>query len=342
MKKITVYSLSKELGVSPATVSKALNNSPEISAETSEKIRRAAEERGFRPRPMVSRTINICALLQTPNAAASCFSPYTVDVMQGMMDYLQENELEFSLFSDEVSRLNSGLLLRHLGRRNINGAVLINTNEDSAFYAELDANRFPYCSLLTNPGKTVHNLLTIDNTDAACRAVDYLIQTGHRNIAVIVTPSNGVTGRERLAGYKKALQQAGLPVNPAWIITAEHEQDGLEFGHRGTLELFRSRPEVTALFVMGERVALGALHALNRLGLSVPQQVSLLSCDDAPEVSYFNPPLTVMRIPNRKLGYTAARWVHKMIAGDSGREHPVEPWMRGELIIRDSTAPAAK
>lgn len=342
MKKTTIFTLSKELGFSPATISKALNNSPEISSETSEKIRRAAKKKGFSPRQMASRTINICALIQTPNATASCFSPYTVDVMQGMMDYLQENELEFSLYSDEFTKLNSGLLLRQLGRRNVGGAVLINTSEDSEFYTDFDKNLFPYCSLLTNTGKTSRNLLTIDNTDAAFRAVQYLIQLGHRNIATIVTPAHGVTGKERLAGYNKALEQAGITPNPAWIVRADFEQDGLEFGCSGTLNLFRSHPEITALFVMGERVAIGVKHALHQLGIPIPGRVSLIACDDAPEAAYLNPPLTVMKIPNRKLGYTAARWVHQMIMTGVTAELPREPWMRGELVIRDSTAPAQK
>ena len=339
MRKVTIYTLSKELGVSPATISKALNNSPEISAKTAEKIRRTAEELGFRPRPMASRTINICALIQTPAPNSSCFSPFTVDVMQGMLDYLQANDLEFSLYSDEFAKLNSGLLLRQLGRRNVNGAVLINTNEDSTFYDELDKNRFPYCSLLTYAGKNTSNLLSIDNTDAAFRAVEYLIQIGHRAIAIIVTPAHGITGRERLAGYKKAMQQAGLPVNPAWIINADTEQDALEFGHRSTLKLFKNAPEITAIFVMGEPVAIGTMHALNQLGLSIPKQVSLISCDDTPEAPYLNPSLTVMRIPNRKLGYTAARWVHNIITGNNNHEYMQEAWMRGELIIRGSTMP---
>lgn len=342
MKKITIYTLSKDLGFSPATISKALNNSPELNAKTAAMIRNKAEECGFRLRPMVTRATNICALIQTPNASISSFSPYSIDVMQGMMEYLQAHDLEFSLFSDEVVKLNGGLLLRQLGRRNINGAVLINTNEDSTFYAEFDKNHFPYCSLLTNSGKTTRNLLTIDNTMAAFRAVEYLIQLGHRKIAVIVTPAHGVTGRDRLAGYKKALEQAGLPVDPALILQSDTEQDGLDFGHRGTLELFQKNPQVTALFVMGERVAIGAMHAFYQLGISIPKDVSLIACDDVPEVSYLNPPLTVMRIPNRKLGYAAARWVHRMITEKVTDELSREPWMRGELIIRDSTATPQK
>ncbi len=339
MKKVTIYTLSKELGVSPATISKALNNSPELNEKTAATIRKKADEYGFKPRPLATRTTNICALIQTPSAATSCFSPFTVDAMQGMMDYLQENDLEFSLYSEDLSKLNSGLLLRQLGRRNINGAVLINTDENSNFYPELDKNRFPYCSLLTNPGKSAKNLLSIDNEDAARRAVEYLIQLGHRNIAVIVTPAHGVTGKERLSGYKNALKNAGIPPDPALIVKADSTQEPLEFGHRAALELFRANPNATALFVMGERIAIGAMHALNHLGKSVPDDVSLISCDDAPEASYLTPPLTVMRIPNRKLGYAAARWVHQMITDSNGHKYIHEPWMRGELIIRESTAP---
>lgn len=337
MKKITTYTLSKELGFSPATISKALNNSPELSADTAAMIRKRAEECGFRPRPMAFRTINICALIQTPNSNVGCFSPYTVDVMQGMMDYLQENELEFSLFSGAFSRLNNGLLLRQLGRRNVNGAVLINTNEDSEFYDEFDKNNFAYCSLLTNNGKNEHRLLAIDNIDAGFRSVEYLIQLGHRKIATIVTPMHGITGRDRVEGYKKALQKAGIPLDPDLIINAKSEQEGLEFGHQGTIELFKKHPEVTALFVMSERVAIGAMHACTQLGILIPKQVSLITCDDAPETPYLNPPLTVMRIPNRKLGYTAASRVHRMITDTSNLEYCQEPWMRGELVIRDST-----
>lgn len=339
MKKTTIYTLSKELGYSTATISKALNNSPELNVNTAAKIRKKAEEQGFKLRPISTRTINICALIQTPNTDVSCFSPYTVAAMQGMMDYLQEKDLEFSLYSDEAARLNSSQLLRLLGRRDINGAVLINTNEDSTFYKELDKNRFPYCSLLTNNGKTDQKLLTIDNRDIAERAIDYLIQLGHRSIATIVTPAHGVTGRDRLAGYKDALKKSGIPLNPTLITKAETIQEPLEFGHRATHDLFRKNPRITALFVMGERIAIGAMHALNQLGKSIPADVSLISCDDAPEVSYLNPPLTVMRIPNRKLGYTAAQRVHQMITGENGHEEIHEPWMHGELVVRQSTAP---
>ena len=305
-------------------------------------IREKAKEYGFTPRALVARTSNICALIQTPDATSDCLSPYINEVLMGMKQYLEEQDLEFSLFSEEVSKLNGGLLLRKLGRRNINGAVLINTNEDSTFYKELDKNLFPYCSLMANAGGTTHNLLTVDHCDAAFRAVEHLIQLGHQKIATIVTPSHEVTGKERLAGYKKALKKVGLPIDPTLVIRSDYDQDGLDFGHRGTLELLSAQSNVTALFVMGERVAIGAMHALYQLNLSVPKQISLITCDDAPEVSYLNPPLTVMRIPNRKLGHAAARWVHQMITGANGHEVVHEPWMRGELVIRESTAPPRK
>ncbi len=343
MKKTTIYSLSKELGVSPATVSKALNNSPELNPDTAARIRAQAEERGFRPRPMLSRVSNICALIQTPNAQISCFSPYTVDIMQGMMDYLQSHEIEFSLFSEEIKKLNSGLLLRQLGRRGIKGAALINTNEDSAFYEEFERSSFPYCSLMTDDGKPSRNLLTIDNVDVAFRAVEYLTGIGHQKIAVLVTPAHGLTGTQRLEGYRKAMKAAEIEPDENWIVRSYIDEEELDFGYASVLTLFRAHPELTALFVMGDYVAIGALRAFHHLGLSVPGDVSIIACDDAPETAYLNPPLTVMRIPNRKLGYTAARWIHRQIKeGISKSQPPYEPWMRGELVLRDSTAKPGK
>ena len=133
-----------------------------------------------------------------------------------------------------------------------------------------------------------------------------------------------------------------MTVDPELIVTSRRGRDGLELGNHETLTLMKRRPDVTAIFVMGERVALGARHALNQCGLAIPREVSLMTFDDPPEAAYLSPPLTVMRMPNRRMGYTAARWVHEMVTGTAPEEYPCEPWMRGELVIRDSTGPAPK
>ena len=338
-KKVTIYSLSKELNVSPATISKALNNSPELNADTIAMIRQRAEEYGFRPRQMASRAINICALIPNIDQQSNCFGPFTMEVVHGMMDYLLENDLEFSMYSDTYTKMNDGLLLRHLGRRNISGAVLINPPDESDFYTDFQKNLFPYINLFSGPTEPAQNLLTLDNIEVAYRAVDYLIQIGHRKIATIVTPPIGATGKSRLKGYEKALKKAGIPFDPALIWNAEKRQYGLKVGYDAVMALHSTGTEFTALFVMSDNVAIGALRALHLLERSVPDQVSLLTCDDAPEISYLNPPLTVMDIPNRKFGYTAAKRIHHMITDDTHRIAPQESWMRGELIIRDSTAP---
>jgi len=333
MKKTTIYTLAKELNLSPSTISKALNNSPNINAETAALVRRKAAEQDFTLRPFVSRSTNICAVLQTTGIQDNCFTPYTIAVMQGMMEYLQEHELEFSILNDSAEQLNNGTLQRQLGKRNVNGAVLININKDCFFWRELDRHEFPYCSLLTdhcNPQRQ----LSIDNSQAAEQAIDYLLQLGHRNIAVLSTP----IGTKRVNGYRKALERAGLQPNPDYIIQADYEIDGLVFGHSCVTDLFRRKPEITALLVMGSRAAIGAMHAFYHLGISIPQQVSLIAFDDAPEAAYLNPPLTVMRVPNKKLGYSAARWVHRMITGTAGNDIRIqESWMRGELVVRGST-----
>ena len=198
--KVTLKTLGEELGVSIATVSKALANSPEISPETKRRICGKANEYGFKPRPTTARTTNICALIQTPSPEVSCFSPYTVAVMEGMMEYLRGNGLGFSLYSDETAGLNSGTLLRQLSLRNIHGAVVLNANEQSRYYDEFDRMQFPCCSLHTDHRNAGAKRLSIDHTQAAYEAVRYLLLLGHRKIATLVTPAHSQTGRARLQG----------------------------------------------------------------------------------------------------------------------------------------------
>ncbi len=336
-KKTSLVTLGKELGVSAATVSRALNNSHELNADTVARIRKKAAEYGFSTRKMTPRTINICALIQHEKPDEGCFFPYTAEVMRGIMEYLHPRNLDFSLFCDTAAKLNNGLLLRKLSQRNINGVVLINTTKHSTFYDELNQCNFPYYSLFTGPEKINKHLLTVDNVKVAFQSIEYLTQLGHRQIGAIIIAPKERPGRDRLRGYKHALKQAGITFDPALV--CKTEPYGFRAGYEETLALFRSHPEITALFVTGEQIAVGALHAFQQLGILIPKHVSLITCDDAPDIEYLNPPLTVMRLPIRKLGHTAAQRVHQMINGENPNPPTHEPWMEGELIIRESTAP---
>ena len=109
--------------------------------------------------------------------------------------------------------------------------------------------------------------------------------------------------------------------------------------------LFRSvteSPEVTAIFTASGDLAEGTRSALFRKGITIPADISLISCDDSPQAEYFCPPLTVVDIPNFRIGQASASWIHHKIEGDAQPHPPKEPWMQGRLIVRDTTAAPRK
>ena len=337
--RTSIYTLSKEVGVSPATVSKALNNAPGVSAEVRERIRALARKYNFRPRVVPSRSPNICALIQQyPEHRLNLYS-YLSFVIEGIADYCREESLEMSLFLADIEELNRFDIIQELGRRNVDGAIILRSSRESRFVHSLDAAHFPYCSILTGSPARPGRLLTIDNREVACRAVTHLLELGHRKIAALATPSNVQTGQLRLQGYRQTLEKAGIEVDEELICRSDSDLQGLEFGYQAVRQLLKERPDTTALFAFGHQIALGALHACQTMGVSIPQDLSLLTCDDFPGTAYLHPPLTAIRIPNQQLGYMAARQVHRLIRNLPELEVEQHTDLGGELIVRESTAP---
>ncbi|MCX7013242.1 MAG: LacI family DNA-binding transcriptional regulator [Candidatus Sumerlaeota bacterium] len=340
--KTTIYTLSDELGVSAATVSRALANSPEISAELRRKIRRLARERDFRPGVVTRRIPTICALVQQYTDTPLTLYPYLATVVGGVAQYAHEENLEMNLHIAHVDELNRRDLVREFARRQIDGVVALSSSTRSQFFASLDEQDFPYCCLLVDDGRHPHKLLTIDNEKAGYDATRYLLTVGHRRIAVLTTPVHVQTGQQRLAGYRRALREAGVPVDETLARVNEDKHFGLEFARDAVSDLLRRNPDVTALLVMSHNLAIAALHALYRWGLRVPDQLSLLSFDDFPETAFLCPPLTVVRVPNRELAYQAARRVHRLIRGLSDSDTNGAIYLEGELIVRESVGPPRK
>ncbi|MGE4490723.1 MAG: substrate-binding domain-containing protein, partial [Kiritimatiellales bacterium] len=109
-----------------------------------------------------------------------------------------------------------------------------------------------------------------------------------------------------------------------------------------TTRLLDECPEITAIFAASNDLITGARSAIYRKGQYVPKDISLIGCDDSPHAEYFCPPLTVIDIPNIRIGQTAAAWIHQKIDGNASIHPPREPWMEGHLIIRESTGSPQK
>jgi LacI family transcriptional regulator len=344
MKKPTIYTLAKELGTSPSTVSRALNNSPKISETRRREIKELARRHGFKLRDFSPRLTNLCVLVCTGTSEETIFSDYTDQVINGVNRYCNEKDLELSIYSSPREKLNSLDVVKELFRRNVDGVIVLNANSKCSFIEQIEKEKLPCCCLLSGNPQFPDNILSVDNKIPARKAVDYLIQIGHRHIGFLYSAPNNQAQIDRLDGYKAALQGASIPLREAYIpeMPTSPETTGIEYGFQAATRLLDIRPEITALFAASTDLAAGARSAFYRKNLAVPGDISLIGCDDNPHAEYFCPPLTVVDIPNFRLGQSAAAWTHRKIAGRNPEKPPHEPWMEGRLIIRETTAALEK
>jgi len=139
-KRNSIYTLAEDLNLNPGTVSRALRNRPEVSEETRMQVQKRADELGFKLQRFRPRTINVCVLVQTVSTQESIFSSYVNAVMDGLWRYCMQNDLELSLYSAPIDKLNAGFLVRQLANRGVNGVVVVNASDDSRYFRLLQGS----------------------------------------------------------------------------------------------------------------------------------------------------------------------------------------------------------
>jgi DNA-binding LacI/PurR family transcriptional regulator len=343
---VSIYSIAEALNVTPGTVSRALNNRPEISLTTRKLIRKKASELGFKLRSFEPRVTNICVVIEVTPNQSSLFSPFVDAVLDGVWKFCTENDMELSLFGEKPERLNDCDLSRVLGRRSVNGAVFLNATRHSQYFAALNEQNFPYCCVLSGAPEAAQWTIVSDGTALGKRATSHLIDLGHRAIGLLDTLTGLEIGVERRAGYEQAMVNAGITPVPELVFThadcGDSVADGFEFGARGVRVLLARDPAPTAIMTMGDEVAFGAIHELVSMGRRVPEDVSVLSFDDSRFCQYANPPLTVVSQSNERFGYEAANLVSRRIE-ENLKSNPYPALsIAGDLIVRGSTGPAPR
>ena len=173
-----------------------------------------------------------------------------------------------------------------------------------------------------------------DDREGGYQATEYLINLGHAAIATLTGPDNEECTVDRLNGYHRALISAGLEFDPALTATGDWSATS---GYQSTQRLLAAGQPFSAIFAQNDRMAVGAVRALQEAGLRVPDDVSVIGFDDIPLVSYFEPPLTTLRQPMKESGRQAARLLIETI--QSSDHPPEEILIHARLIERASCAP---
>lgn len=212
--------------------------------------------------------------------------------------------------------------------------IIVTSSRVGALYTPMLSSLQIPIVLVNNqhPGQFVHSVM-IANFEASRDATRHLIQLGHTRIAYLGDRFGYQSDTERFAGYREALDCAGIPFRPELVSHGDGKPEG---GYQAMKKLLSLPDPPTAVFCYNDMSALGALKAIREAGLRVPRDISLVGFDDLFIAEYSEPPLTTVRQPRRQMGRLAAEILLKLIQGAGAEELIRVP---GELILRQSTAP---
>ncbi|NYI03612.1 LacI family DNA-binding transcriptional regulator [Allostreptomyces psammosilenae] len=330
----TLEAVAARAGVGRGTVSRVVNGSPRVSAETREAVRSAIEELGYVPnraaRTLVTSRTDSVALIVPESESKLVGEPYFSDIIRGVSAELSLSDVQLLLIlvrSDAERRKLADYLHAH----RVDGVMMVSVHGDDPLLEVLERIELPV--VLAGRRSELEPLTHVhsDNVGGAAAAVSHLLRRGRRSIAAITGPLDMDVARGRLDGYRKALQLGGVPVQEDLIERADFTEEG---GRRAMAELLARRPDLDAVFAASDVMAAAALSVLRAAGRRVPEDVALVGFEDSAIARHTDPPLTSVRQPIEEVGRTLAKLLMEQIADPGKARRQVV--LGTELVRRDS------
>jgi LacI family transcriptional regulator len=275
-----------------------------------------------------STTIGLLVSGMTPESVKDNF---TFEVLRGIDQFVAETNYDLILFSTNSTKQREKTYSQLCRERRVDGVILQGIKTDDPYLQEVVESDIP-CVLIDIPieSETV-GYVTTDNVLGAKKAVRHLSGLGHRNIALINGHDFAFVSQERLEGYKQALQEMNIPYRSEWVLNGAFEEEQAEYQ---VYHLLKTHPEITAISCASDLMAIGSMKAVKKLGLSIPNQISIVGYDDILLASYMNPSLTTVAQDKCKMGYEAAKLLVEML---EGKEKSHKKVLETKLIVREST-----
>jgi LacI family transcriptional regulator len=338
---VTIKDIAAESGVSYPTVSYVLNNTRSVSAETRKKVMDAVQRLNYHPnavaRGLLRRRMDTIGIVLPYTTDFLTVDPYLGPIIEGIIGIIQHERQTAMLFTNNQvngDRAVDDIPLYCDGR--CDGLIFIHCRTNSSLITRMRETRVPFvCVNELQDGSDV-SAVDAEQQEGAAEATRYLLDRGHQRIAFLAGEDSVVSVGQRQAGFLQAFEERGLTPDPALIVPGYYWRSS---GYDRTLMLMRDRSieRPTALVCCNDLIALGAIDALEELGIRVPDEVSVIGFDDIPAAALNRPALTTMHLPFREGGERAARLLLEMI--ESGDETTRQELIPMRLMERDTVAP---
>ena len=326
--KVTLEMVAQAAGVSPSTVSRILNGTAVVSDDKKLAVDEAIARLNFVPNPVArglagGRTLSIGVVTQAID------SPFYGGALRGIEDELSRAGYSPLFVSGQWNAAHEARCIETLRARRVDGIIVL-TGRLSDAALGVHAQSLPV--VVTGRNLKLPGLYTLnfDNFEGGRLATHHLLSLGHRRIAFIAGDTRHPDAKERLRGYRAALEAAGQAFDPKLVMPGQYTEDS---GCLAVERLLDSREPFTAIFAANDQMAFGATLALHRRGLRVPHDVSLVGFDDLASAVYNIPPLSTVHHPIYELGQLAATTMLQLLAG----EKPTAALSSPRFIARESS-----
>jgi LacI family transcriptional regulator len=331
--RATINDVARLSGVSKKTVSRVINQSPLVRADTRARVQGVIQRFGYVPDPQARglafrKSFLIGLVYDNPNAQ------YVVNVMEGALDALKDSD--FELVVHPCDRKSAGFIAgvrRFVTRQRLRGVILLppvsDSDELTRALNELDC---AYVRISYAQFDVPARMVASNDREAVAEAANYLESLGHRRVGFITGPPGFRSAAERSSGFLEALERRGVTLPPELIVEGGYTyESGIACGEA----LLSRTPRPTAIFASNDEMAAGVYRAAQRLGLAIPHDLSVIGFDDGPLAARLLPSLTTIRLPIRDIGRLAAgKLIDPANSNDPERvaTSPIIP----HLVIRDS------
>jgi DNA-binding LacI/PurR family transcriptional regulator len=332
---VTIRDVAKAARASVSTISAALNNSDYVSAEMRRRIEEAIKDLKYRPNDL-ARGLRLQKTHSIAIVVPDLSNNFYIELVRGAKDYSASANYTVLIGDSRESWEEERNYLDSFHRRRVDGIVRVPAIDALKAKAKPDLGNLPvvYADRYPLSKDTYVGRVGVDNRRAADSATRYLLSLGHRKMGIITGDASSGTSVDRLEGFLQALRTAGIRPDRSMIHRGHND---MESGHVHTMQLLTRADRPTAIFCTNNMMALGALAAIQEIGLVCPEEISLLGFDDFYWATLLRPRLTVVRQPAREVGMIAARMLIDHLEGRPSV--PTPTLLATQLMVRDSCCP---
>jgi LacI family transcriptional regulator len=331
-KKVTIYEVAKTAGVAISTVSRVLNDSPNVSEETKIKVQKAIDDLNFRPqvsaRKLASKEPHMLAV-----AVPSFTTPFFNEVLKGVKDELKKMDLDIILYNTG-SKDPEEAVINFFDRGTADALILLSIEVSENIDSHLKSTHVPI--VLVNSSHPGYNYYMVNDYQGGYMAGEHLVKQGFEHIGMLSTPMKTRTSIERERGFRDALRNFKMPIDDKLFVTGDttkHAGFTEETGFEAIYKYDKMGRFPDALFCANDTQALGALHALSKLGIRVPDDIAIMGYDNIKLSRYLD--LTTVDQQMHMIGAQATSRLAEIIK--NGNTGLIQQTISPILVERGST-----